>query len=96
MKWFIGLLILAAIAAGVSWKMGWLKFAPAPTTTSQTATTTPQQQEVQSGLPTSQTDATDQALAQDSAAVDAELSALTQDSAAIDSSLNDKQGTQSF
>lgn len=97
MKWFIGLLVIIAIAAGVAWKMGWVKLpASTPVTTQQTATTTPQQQEVSSGLPTAQTDTSDQALSQDSAAIDAELSAMTKDSASVDSSLTDKPTTQSF
>jgi len=96
MKWLIGLLVIAAIAAGVSFKMGWLKLPTTTTTTQPTATTTPQQAEVQSGLPTAQSDTTDSAIAQDSAAIDAEIQAMAQDSTAVDSSLNDKPTTQSF
>lgn len=96
MKWFIGILVLAAVAAGVSWKMGWIKLPSGAPVVQQTATTTPQQQEVQSGLPTAQADTSDSALSQDTAAIDAELGAMTTDTTALDSSLNDKQTTQSF
>jgi len=96
MKWVIGLIILVVVAAGVAWKMGWLH-APAPVTASQTATSTGEQsQQIQSGLPTAQSDTSDAAISQDAAAIDTQINGMNQDSAAVDSSLNDQQTTQSF
>ncbi len=90
-KWIIGIIVIALAGAGLWWS-GWLgKMTP-----SQTATTTPEtvQQTPQAEAPTNgmsaNTDASDTAVAQDTAAVDLQIQGLATDSSQIDSSVNDK------
>lgn len=97
-KWIIGIIIVALLG-GALWYSGVLKTlmtppAPAP---AQTATTTPQATipQPENGMAATN-DASDAALAQDTAAVDAQVQALTTDSTVVDGSLSDKQTTQSY
>lgn len=97
-KWIIGLGILIIVGIALWWSGVIANFMPKPAETAQQATSTPQQQTQQpvSDLPTAGTDASDEALLQDSAAIDAQLTSLNSDSANIESSLNDKPVTQEF
>ena len=95
LKWIIALIVII-IAGFALWKSGLISLGspatPAPQTNEQ-ASSTPQ---VQSGLPTTQSDTSDAALDQDSAAIDTQLQGLSQDQTDINSSLNDQPGQQSF
>jgi len=91
LKWVVALVVI--IIAGVAlWQSGLINLSPSPLPAEQTASSTP----AQSGLPTAQSDTSDAALTQDSAAIDAQLSGMSQDSAAVDQSLQDQPGQQSF
>jgi len=92
MKWIIGVIVIAG-AGYFLWQSGWLEKAPQPTGQETQET---QQATSQSGLPTADNDASDAAIAQDSAAIDAQISGLSNDSASVDQSLNDKPVTQSY
>ncbi|MBX4192213.1 hypothetical protein KW798_01880 [Candidatus Parcubacteria bacterium] len=96
MKWIIGIIVIAAVGAGL-WYSGVLTpllsmGSPTATTTVQTTTAAPSS----SGLPTSDADSSDDALVKDAAAVDAQIEGLNQDSASVDQSLNDKPVEQSY
>jgi hypothetical protein len=107
---FLATVIVLLAAIGAVWYTGWLtKWVPsipspdslfsskAPVTATTTQQTpTEQQPAAVNDLPTSQTDASDQALAQDSAALDVQMEALTTDSANAQGSLNDKPVTQEY
>ncbi|HWB34296.1 MAG TPA: hypothetical protein VG753_03195 [Candidatus Paceibacterota bacterium] len=101
MKWLIGLVLLIIAGTGL-WFSGLLKpYLPGATALIQQATTTPattQQQAPQqtSDLPTSQSDDSDAAIAQDSAAVDAQMQGLGSDQSNVNSSLNDQPTQQEF
>lgn len=94
-KWIIGIVCLAALAWLVWWS-GWLtkpgSQAPTDTSTNQ-ATTTAQDNTPINGM-SANNDASDAAIAQDTAAIDAQLKAYATDSSDVDSSMNDKQVTQ--
>ena len=102
-KWIIGIIIVALLG-GALWYSGALssigfgmKPSTTPTSTPQTATTTQQAAvpQPENGMAATN-DASDAALAQDTAAVDAQMQGLTTDSANVDSSLSDKQTAQSY
>ncbi|MDB5224590.1 MAG: hypothetical protein JWO43_212 [Candidatus Adlerbacteria bacterium] len=86
------------ILAGVAWKMGYLKMSGptgmATTTPSIIATTT--ETVPSSGLPTADTDTSDAAMVQDSAAIDAQIQGMNSDQASLDQSMSDKPVTQSY
>ncbi len=100
-KWIIGIIIILLLGAAL-WYSGLLNSlgmmsSQTPTSTPEMATTTPQAAAPQpeNGMAATN-DASDAALAQDTAAIDAQMQGLTTDSANVDSSLNDKQTTQSY
>jgi|GEM_PF-1108610 hypothetical protein len=93
-KWIIGIIVVVALGAGL-WYSGVLNTlmtppVATPATTGQ-ATTTNQQAAAQpeNGM-SANNDASDAAIAQDTAAIDAQMQGLTTDSANVDTSLNDK------
>lgn len=91
-KWIIALIVIAGLA-WVLWWSGWLKMpgTPKPVDTGlQTATTTEQDNTPINGM-SANNDASDAAIAQDTAAIDAQIKAYATDSSNVDSSLNDKQ-----
>ncbi len=97
-KWIIGIIIVA-VAVGALWFSGALSKlglmpSPTPTSTPQAATSTPQAAAPapENGM-SANNDASDAALAQDTAAVDAQMQGLAQDSANVDSGMSD-QSTQ--
>jgi hypothetical protein len=93
-KWIIALLCVAALAWLVWWS-GWLR-APKPAAMldqNQQATTTPQQEAPINGM-SANNDASDEAIAQDSMAIQAQVKAYATDSSDVDSSMNDKQVAQ--
>jgi hypothetical protein len=93
-KWVIAIIVLAALAWLVWWS-GWLTSKtgqPALGTNTQ-ATTTPAEAQPQNGM-SANNDASDQGIAQDTAAIDAQIKAYATDSADVDSSMNDKEVTQ--
>ncbi len=97
-KWIIGLVVVVIIGAGLWWSGMVAQFLPKaqttpPATTSQETTETPAPV---SDLPTPTNDASDTAIAQDSAAVDAQLASLGTDATNLSNSLNDKPVTQEF
>jgi hypothetical protein len=103
-KALIGI-VLIAIAAGGLWWSGLLKdYLPPmslfPQAQKEAEVPAPQPeaqaQAPKSDLPTAQNDASDAAIAQDSAAVDTEFQGLAQDEAGADQSINDTQGAQEF
>ncbi|HVY72723.1 MAG TPA: hypothetical protein VG984_01570 [Candidatus Paceibacterota bacterium] len=93
-KWIIGILCLAALGWLVWWS-GWLKKPATQTATDTTtqATTTAENNAPINGM-SANNDASDTAIAQDTAAIDAQLKAYSTDSSDVDSSMNDKQVTQ--
>jgi hypothetical protein len=103
-KFLITVVVLAALVGGLWWS-GWLNkiIAMIPMQTpvaTETATTTPPvantQQTPPNDLPTATNDASDSALAQDSAALDAQIKNLGTDSANSSASLSDKPVTQEY
>ncbi len=93
LKWII-VLVVIIIAGVVLWKSGLVSLAPTPPAqTSEQATSTPQ---VQSGLPTTQSNTSDQALTQDNAAIGTQFQGLSQDQGEVDQSLNDQPVQQSY
>ncbi len=104
MKALIGIVLLA-VAAGGLWWSGLLKDYLPPNmggTAMQQATTTPETptqpaaQPPVTDLPTASDDASDAAIAQDSAAVDVQMQGLSSDEAGADQSINDKPTAQEF
>lgn len=107
-KLLITIVVIAAIAGGL-WYTGWLSKilpmipmmhsqAPAP---EQAATTTSQTPVAQApapvnDLPTAANDASDQALVQDTAAIDAQMQGLGSDNTSSSGSLNDKPVSQEY
>jgi hypothetical protein len=87
MKWLAGILVLLVLAVGGAWYFGFLDAFLAPPPAPAPQVSAPQSQ---SGLPTADTDASDAALSQDSAAIDAQLNALVQHEAEVDVLLADK------
>jgi uncharacterized iron-regulated membrane protein len=106
-KFFVSLFMLLLVAGGLWWSGYLSKWVPSIPTyqslmSSKTATTTPivpvtqQQQAPQSDLPTAANDASDQALVQDTAALDAEINAFATDNANAQNTLTDKPVTQEY
>ncbi len=98
LKFFIGILILVGVGAAAWWG-GYLdQFIKKPVAqqTTETATSTPQQEEQPIAGMSKKTDASDAALTQDVGAIDTQLQGLTTDAATIDTSLSDKPVTQSY
>lgn len=90
LKWIVALVVI--IIAGVMlWQSGLVSLSAPPALPAETASSTPQ-----SGLPTAQSDTSDAALVQDSAAIDAQLTGMSQDSAAVDQSFTDQPVQQSY
>lgn len=108
-KFIVTLAVLLAIGGGL-WYVGllseWIPSIPTPskvfstnTATTTEQTPTPQQNQQQqpvNDLPTATNDASDDALAKDSASIDAELTALSTDDSNAQNSLNDKPVTQEY
>ncbi len=93
LKWGVAVIVVAALA-WLLWWSGWLTNKQGgPTTGNQNATSTQEQAAPINGMSASN-DASDAAIAQDSAAIDAQLSAYTTDTTDVDSSMNDKQISQ--
>lgn len=91
-KWGLAVIVVAALA-WLLWWSGWLTNKQgSPMTGNQNATSTQETAPI-NGMSASN-DASDQAIAQDSAAIDAQLSAYTTDTSDVDSSMNDKQISQ--
>ncbi len=100
-KWIIGIIIILLLA-GALWYSGILSSlgmmsSQTPTSTPIAATTTPQAlvPQPENGMAATN-DASDAALAQDTAAIDAQMQGLSSDSANVDSSMNDKETAQSY
>ena len=93
-KWIVGVLIVVGLGVAL-WKSGIMTTAPATAPTDSNAAAV-QQPAASTGLPTSQSDTSDAALAKDSAAIDAQMSAFAQDSAAVSQSMSDKPISQSY
>ena len=90
-KWIIGIILIILIAAAAWW---WgTRPAQAPALPAQSNT---QGAQTSSGLPTAQSDTSDAAVVQDTAAIDSQMGGLNSDSAAVDSSMNDQPVTQSY
>jgi cytoskeletal protein RodZ len=102
-KWIIGIVVVVAAVGGLWWS-GILSsiLSPGTAKTADQATTTPQQQQQQqtpaptNDLPTATTDTSNEALVQDTTAIDGQMQGLGSDSSSIDSSLNDKPVSQEF
>ncbi len=92
LKWIVALIVIIIAGFGL-WKSGLISLGSLQSPAAEQATSTPQ---AQSGLPTGQSDTSDAAFVQDSAAVDAQLQGLSQDSANVDQSLNDQPVQQSY
>src|SRR5579872_4223983 len=95
LKWIVGLVVIIVIAGLAVWKFGLPSGMNQPTTTTPSANQNTNTQ-AQSGLPTSQSDTSDAALTQDSAAVDTQIQGMSQDQSSVDSSLNDQPVQQSY
>jgi hypothetical protein len=107
-KVIVSLAVLLVILGGLWWAGLITQFVPSVPMPQDffgmnPATTTPQivtQQETESGpvndLPTAANDASDEAIAKDSAAIDAEISSLGSDSTTAEGSLSDKPVTQEY
>ncbi len=86
-KWIAAAVVLLAAAGGLWWYMGmpgWNQIALTPA------------EELQKNPPSSRTDASDSALAQDQAAIDAQINGFASDSTAIQASLNDEPIEQDY
>lgn len=92
LKWIVALIVIAALGWLVWWS-GVLHKKPAATTPDTSAVATSTEEVPQNGMSKSN-DASDQAVAQDTAAIDAQLSAYAGDSSSVDSSMNDKAVSQ--
>ncbi len=92
-KWIIGSIVVALVAGGLWYSGALAKFgmmpSPTPTSTPVVATTTQAVAQPENGM-SANNDASNAALAQDTAAIDAQITGLSQDSAHVDSSMNDK------
>jgi hypothetical protein len=108
-KFLVSVLVLVIIVGGLWWSGLLSQWVPSvPTYASlmgaKTATTTdtvPQQQQQQqqtpvNDLPTATNDASDEALAKDSASLDAQMSAFSTDDTNAQNSLSDKPVTQEY
>ena len=100
-KWIIGIIIIVLLAAALwySGVLGNLSMTPSqnPSSTPVAATTTQQAAVPQPENGMSATNnASDSAIAQDTAAIDAQMQGLNSDNANVDSSMSDKQTTQSY
>jgi hypothetical protein len=99
-KWIIGIIIVVLLGgalwySGVLSSFGFGMTAPVPpasvaTTTQQAAVPQPE-----NGMAATN-DASDAAIAQDTAAVDTQMQGLASDSTSVDGSLSDKQTAQSY
>lgn len=96
MKWILGIIVLVALAVGVLWWQGLLQPWIFPQEPVQETAQQPQPIQSQTGLPTADSDTSDDALVQDSAAIDAQIKAFESDSASVDESLNDKPVEQAY
>ncbi len=98
-KWIIGIIIVALLG-GALWYSGILGnlhmgASSTPTTTPVAATSTQTVAQPENGM-SANNDASDAAIAQDTAAIDAQMKGLDSDNASVDSSMNDKQAVQSY
>jgi hypothetical protein len=95
---FIGFVLLVAAGLGLWWSGLLVPYLPQKTAeVQQQATTTPQAAaQPVSDLPTGQSDTSDAAIAQDTAALDVQMQALSGDEASADQSLDDKSTPQEF
>jgi hypothetical protein len=100
-KWIIGIIIVVLLAGALwySGVLGNLSMTPSqtPTSTPETASTTQQAAvpQPENGMAATN-DASDAAIAQDTAAIDAQMQGLSTDNSNVDSSMNDKQTVQSY
>ena len=101
MSLIIKIVVVLVVLAGGTWLVmysGVLNKPKPVTTTEQTATTTasvPEPEQNMNGMSVA-TDTTDEALLQDTTALDIQMQGLATDAASIDVSLNDKPGTQAY
>lgn len=98
-KWIIGIIIVALLA-GAAWYSGIFgnmhMMTPSQTTPTTAATTTTQAVAQPEDGMSATNDASDPAIAQDTAAIDAQMQGLSSDSANVDSSMNDQPVQQSY
>lgn len=101
MKWLLGIIVIAAVVAGLWWSGALVKLQtlvmPGTPPVAQQATTTPaaQPQAPLNGM-SANNDASDAGIAQDTVAIDTQLQGLGSDSSSVDQSMNDKAVTQSY
>jgi hypothetical protein len=87
-KWIIAIVIVAVVGAGAAWYLAGRQSPPPPPQPNAAA----QNPSGMSGAG----DTSDQALSQDTAAIDAQIQGLGADAGAADQSLADKPVTQSY
>lgn len=92
LKWIVALIVVAAVGWLVWWS-GILNKKSETALPNQNASATSTEEVPQNGMSKSN-DASDAAVAQDTAAIDAQLSAYASDSSSVDSSMNDKAVSQ--
>ncbi|MDE2071626.1 MAG: hypothetical protein KGI70_02770 [Patescibacteria group bacterium] len=83
MKWITGIIVIAAVAAGVAWYAGWWPSSMQASPSAATQMSNPQ-------------DTTNGAIVQDTAAIDTQMQGLSQDQGSVDSSFNDQPVQQSY
>jgi hypothetical protein len=91
-KWGLAVIFVAALA-WLLWWSGWLTNKQAAFVPGNQNATSTEQTAPLNGMSASN-DASDEAISQDTAAIDAQLSAYTADNSKVDSSMNDKQISQ--
>lgn len=93
-KWILAILILAALGWLVWWS-GWLGATPPPAPPAEPISAAPNTPEITNGM-SAPSDTSDEAIAQDTAAVELQMQGLTNDSTQVTGSMSDKPGSQDY
>ena len=93
-KWILAIIVITAIGWLIWWS-GWLGAAPVPPPAPEPISAAPNTPEMTNGM-SSPTDTSDEAIAQDTAAVELQMQGLSNDSAQMANGMNDKPVAQDY
>ena len=93
-KWILAIIVITAIGWLVWWS-GWLGAASVPPPAPEPISIAPSTPEITNGM-SSPSDTSDEAMAQDTAAIELQMQGLTNDSVQVAGSMNDKPVSQDY
>lgn len=93
-KWIVAIIVLAAIAWLVWWS-GWLGATPVPPPAPEPISAAPTTPEITNGM-SAPGNTSDEAITQDTAAIEVQMQGLSNDSAQVSGAAADKPGSQDY